>query len=120
MKTIKLLTLFLTFAVIQTTSAQKIVEFSQYKIEKDEYDKPTLIIKPHTRVGKADENYEELCFEYFEEGLALVSVLKEDGSLKFGFIDRTGKEVIPLKVDDANEFNEGKAEVEIDYDSFFF
>lgn len=77
------------------------------------------VVPPKYYTIEKKENYEEGHFEYFQEGLALVSVLKEDGRLKFGYIDRTGKEVIPLKFDDANEFNEGKAEVEIDYDTFY-
>ena len=33
---------------------------------------------------------------------------------KYGFIDKTGKEVIPIKYDDANSFSEGLAMVRLD------
>jgi len=45
----------------------------------------------------------------FREGLAYV---KLDG--KYGFIDKTGKEVIPRKYDDVGFFSEGLAYVELD------
>lgn len=45
----------------------------------------------------------------FSDGLAVV---KKDG--KYGFIDRTGKEVIPLIYDDAYGFYDGLAAVEKD------
>ena len=53
-----------------------------------------------------------LLFKYtevrnFKEGLACV---KSNG--KWGFIDETGKEVIPLKYDLGFDFKEGFAEIE--------
>jgi hypothetical protein len=44
----------------------------------------------------------------FSEGLAQVKL-----GLKWGFIDKTGKEVIPLKYDSAKWFSEGLAKVEL-------
>lgn len=86
MKTLKLLTLFLTFALIQTTNAQKIVEFSQYKIEKDKYDKPTLIIKPHTSVENADAKYDRNTGVY-----GVLICYKLDGEQKVARQDMTTK-----------------------------
>jgi len=45
--------------------------------------------------------------EYYE-GLAVVEYRR-----KYGFIDKTGKEVIPIKYDDAHSFSEGLAKVKL-------
>ena len=46
----------------------------------------------------------------FSEGLARVLL-----NNKLGFIDKTGKEVIPIKYDDASSFSEGLASVSLNY-----
>src|SRR5206468_8469070 len=46
----------------------------------------------------------------FAEGLCVIHILGED---KYGFIDKTGKEVIPRKYDDARSFSEGLAAVKL-------
>ena len=51
--------------------------------------------------------------EYYE-GLARVSL-----NGKLGFIDKTGKEVIPIKYDDAWGFSEGLAFVELNGKLFY-
>jgi hypothetical protein len=51
----------------------------------------------------------------FKEGLALV----RDDNFKFGFIDKTGKLVIPCKWNTAFDFSEGLAKVE-DHGKFGF
>jgi hypothetical protein len=38
---------------------------------------------------------------------------EQDANGKWGFIDKTGKEVIPLKYDDARSFSEGLASVNL-------
>ena len=53
-------------------------------------------------ISVAGKEYEQI--GDFSEGLAVV---ESDG--KYGFIDKTGKEVIPLKYDDAEEFYKGTA-----------
>lgn len=53
-------------------------------------------------ISVAGEEYEQI--GDFSEGLAVV---KSNG--KYGFIDKTGKEVIPLKYDDAEDFYKGSA-----------
>ena len=48
------------------------------------------------------------CVCNFEEGLAAVCL-----NGKWGFIDKTGKEVIPCKYDNAWKFQDGLAKVEL-------
>ncbi|MDR1592993.1 MAG: WG repeat-containing protein [Prevotellaceae bacterium] len=55
---------------------------------------------------KAKDKYDMVW--YFVEGLALVKL-----NDKWGCIDKTGKEVIPVKYDDAFRFSEGFAAVEL-------
>lgn len=50
----------------------------------------------------------------YEEGLALVY-----SNGKYGFIDRNGREVIPLQFDEAKSFKDGKAEVSKNGRKFF-
>ena len=46
----------------------------------------------------------------FSEGLAVVVLNR-----KYGYIDKTGREVIPLKFDDAGNFSNGLAPVDLNY-----
>jgi len=46
--------------------------------------------------------------ERFSDGLAAVKV-----GGRFGYIDKTGRVVIPLQFDSAGEFSDGVAEVEV-------
>ena len=55
------------------------------------------------RFEKQDD-YDQVCG--FHDGLAIV---KLNG--KYGFIDKTGKEIIPLIYDSAGDFSEGVANV---------
>ena len=55
--------------------------------------------------------------KYFREGLAAVSKTV-DNWLKYGFIDKTGKEVIPFKYRTAYSFSEGLAPVSEDDKTF--
>ena len=48
--------------------------------------------------------------DYFSEGLAVVEL-----NGKYGFIDKSGKVVIPIKYDDAWSFSEGLAEVSLNW-----
>ena len=58
MRTIKIIFLLaLSFGYIQNAQAQKIVEFSQYKIIEDQYGKKIIEIKPHTRINNSDPKY---------------------------------------------------------------
>ncbi|MDR2009992.1 MAG: WG repeat-containing protein [Bacteroidales bacterium] len=46
-------------------------------------------------------------------------VISEDNG-KYGFIDKTGKEIIPLVYDEARYFNkDGKAKVKLNDETFF-
>ncbi len=77
-----------------------------------------------TEVESVDENLVQLTPEFieaiqkydqlslFSEGYAAVC---KNG--KWGYIDKTGQEVIPCKYDWANTFNEGLASVRFSYDS---
>ena len=50
------------------------------------------------------------CFESMKsKETRLYLVCRED---KYGYIDKTGREVIPCKYDDANDFREGLAKVQ--------
>lgn len=49
----------------------------------------------------------------FCEGLAAVYKADADGNVKYGYIDTTGKVVIPLKYDHADNFSEGLAAVKV-------
>lgn len=60
MKAIKLLLFFIVLGGInEFAHAQKIVEFSQYKIIEDQYGKKILEITPHTRKSNADPKYDK-------------------------------------------------------------
>lgn len=45
----------------------------------------------------------------FSDGLAVVSMNKDDGTILYGYIDKTGKEVIPLTFSQATSFKDGYA-----------
>ena len=57
-----------------------------------------------------DYNY----IDCLSEGIAWV---RKDG--KYGFVDKTGKVVIPLIYDDAYHFYNGEAEVSVDDERFY-
>lgn len=48
----------------------------------------------------------------YSEGLAMVYILTNTG-YKYGFIDKTGKEVVPLKYEAASDLHEGLARVKL-------
>ncbi|HNF37394.1 MAG TPA: WG repeat-containing protein, partial [Chitinophagaceae bacterium] len=48
---------------------------------------------------------------YFSEGLAPVSKKMNGRNFAYGFIDKTGKEIIPFEFEIAEEFSEGLAAV---------
>lgn len=50
----------------------------------------------------------------FSEGLAVVMKEDKNDNVKYGYIDKKGKEVIELKYDDAGSFSEGIAPVRKD------
>lgn len=58
--------------------------------------------------------------EEFSEGLAMVSVFSFTKSHRFGFIDKTGKEIIPLKYVKADKFSEGLAPIKTDMGKISF
>ena len=85
-------------------------------------------------VNEYDEIIIPLKYDFarnFSEGLALVSKgewvqEKEYGATvevlknsKSGFIDKTGKEVIPLQFDIANDFENGRAKVKLNGEEFY-
>jgi len=83
----------------------------------------TIVINPQFDYGgqiKEVAFFEELAnienrkskYEGFNEGLALVAI-KNGGLLKFGYIDMLGKFIITPQYDDAGNFSEGLAAVEI-------
>lgn len=59
-------------------------------------------------------NYVDADMVHFSEDRAVV-VTRNSGEFKWGFIDKEGKEVIPLKYDNARDFKEGLAAVNIGF-----
>lgn len=49
----------------------------------------------------------------YQNGRALFAGTAEDGRYLYGFLNKQGKEVIPLKYESATDFNEGKAVVRV-------
>lgn len=49
----------------------------------------------------------------YQNGRALFAGTAEDGRYLYGFLNKQGKEVIPLKYESANDFKEGKAVVRV-------
>ena len=49
-----------------------------------------------------------------EQKAKVESLVKVEVNGKFGFVDKTGKEIVPPKYDDIHEFSEGLAKVQID------
>lgn len=47
------------------------------------------------------------------DGRALFNTQAEDQGLKYGYLDRNGREAIPAKFEDANDFKDGKALVKL-------
>ena len=90
----------LLLLIVVGTQAQPIPEKSQEKkAEKKRDETPkiyTVNKKKYDNVGN------------FFEGLAVVGL-----NMKFGFIDKSGKEVIPLKYDWGYDFSNGLAEVRL-------
>lgn len=91
--------------------------FSQNLVPVTEIDKNTKI----KRWGFSDRFYTEAVIKCqydssmaFTEGLGRVRIKS-----KYGFVDKTGKLVIPAKYDAAMEFNEGFSAVFLDGKSFF-
>jgi hypothetical protein len=50
----------------------------------------------------------------FSEGFALIAIQGEDGSLRYGFIDREGNQVIEPRFEFADDFSEGLALVKVE------
>ncbi|WP_083631302.1 TonB family protein [Labilibacter marinus] len=86
------LILILTLGFITQLSAQKV----DFKYKKGYYH----LLTEKRKVNKSIEPFNYA--EPFSEGLALV-----EKDLKFGFIDKTGKLVIPFKFTDAGSFKKG-------------
>jgi hypothetical protein len=61
-------------------------------------------------INNTDEYY---TFEDFSEELAIISIYVSNYESKSGYIDKTGKIVIPIQFDKASNFSEGLASVEI-------
>lgn len=76
--------------------------------------KSSLVVSDTLRIKREEDSLREQFFKrydyvgLFQDGLALV---KLNG--KYGFIDKTGIEVIPLKYDDAISFQNGLAHVRL-------
>ena len=60
-----------------------------------------------------DKTGKKVCdyIDDFNDGLAIVARLNNDGRYIYGYIDKTGKEVIPCQYADADNFSEGLAKV---------
>ena len=96
-----LLTAIIFFAFSNESKAQKIVQFSQYRIYKNQYGATKLEIKPHTRKGNTDQKYNRSFGVY-----GALICYKVDGKQKAARQDMTYK----LK-------NDGKYEVGLAYGS---
>ena len=97
MKNILLYTLLLTATL---TYAQGLLP--EEKVKKEPSAQPVQQTKKYAWKGK------------YYEGLAMVRLDK-----KYGFIDKTGKEVIPIKYDNAWGFSEGLANVRLNNKWFY-
>ena len=51
--------------------------------------------------------------------MAAVGIGNEEAGFKYGFIDQTGKEVIPLKYKSTSGFKSGMAKVELNGETFY-
>ena len=60
-----------------------------------------------------DKTGKKVCdyIDDFNDGLAIVARLNNDGRYIYGYIDKTGKEVIPCQYANADNFSEGLAKV---------
>lgn len=91
-----LLTAIIFFAFSNESKAQKIVQFSQYRIYKNQYGATKLEIKPHTRKGNTDQKYNRsfgvygalICYKVDGKQKAarqdMTYKLKNDGKYEFG------------------------------------
>ena len=72
--------------------------------------KQMFINKSGEKIAEIDSEY--WCIDGINDGLALVS--QNSGYVSYGYIDKTGKVVIPLKYSEARPFSEGLAYVSND------
>ena len=57
---------------------------------------------------------------FFNDGVASVIMTDEKGNWGWGFIDKSGREIIPFKYIDASPFGEGLAAVAEEYEQYYF
>ena len=86
----------------------KIASYEDYDEWEDDYYDVYYIADKTTGKKIKDLSSYETVYD-FSDGLALV----QDYGYKWGFIDKTGKEVIPLKYENANNFYKGLAWVKL-------
>ncbi|MDR0325080.1 MAG: WG repeat-containing protein [Oscillospiraceae bacterium] len=79
-----------------------------------------LALVPFSPVTVAAAGYIEVVLpmydnvDNFSDGMAAVAVGDRASGYKWGFVDKTGKEVVPCKYDEASAFHEGMAAVKLD------
>lgn len=117
-------------AVVQSNNLYGIIDSSGNYVVKPTYDfitqytedRAVVIDKGNYKVidhqGKIltqkDYNY----ISSYKDGRAMFSISTENGSSLYGYLDKEGKEIIPAKYISANDFNLGKATVQIDDNTF--
>ena len=75
-------------------------------IRDDDYSYTVIDLETGKRINDYD------CAREFSEDLAAVAKYGTDGNLKWGYIDKSSKVVLPLEYDGAESFSEGLAAVE--------
>jgi hypothetical protein len=112
-------------AIVRMIDRDGVIDSSGYFVVKPKYDtinpftdgRATVINRAGFKV--IDESGKEITakaysfIDDFKEGRALAADTNEKGQYLYGYLNRYGKEVIPLEYESAAEFNEGKAVVKL-------
>jgi hypothetical protein len=108
-------------AIVQLNNQAGVINSNGYFIVKPRYDiinpfsegRATVIdldgMKVIDESGKVITSKSYSYIDDFKESRAVVSNPDKEGKFLYGYLNRQGKEVIPLQYDNAQEFNNGKA-----------
>jgi hypothetical protein len=117
-------------AIIRLLDRDGVIDFSGYFIVKPKYDtinpfsegRATVIDSKGFKV--IDESGKEITsnaysfIDDFKECRALVADTNKMGQYLYGYLNRMGKEILPLEYKTASEFNQGKAVVKLKSGSY--
>jgi hypothetical protein len=112
-------------AIVRLLDRDGVIDSSSYFIVKPKYDtinpfsegRATVIDSKGFRV--IDESGKEITsksysfIDDFKEGRALIADTNEKGRYLYGYLNRRGKEILPLEYESASEFNQEKAVVQM-------